>query len=63
MKSTTTDRPAGGPAPAPGRSGNQLLWIAAGVFVVLLAAWTVLFIIAHRHPVAPVPLTAGGGAR
>ncbi|MFA5058980.1 MAG: hypothetical protein WC485_12765 [Opitutaceae bacterium] len=63
MKNTTADRPAGGPVPAPVRSGNPLLWIAAGVFAVMLAAWTALFIVAHRHPVAPVPLTTrrGGG--
>ena len=56
MRSTTDDRPAGGtdPASAPGKSGNQLLWIVAGVFAIVRAAGTVLFTIAHRHPVAPV---------
>ena len=59
MRSTTDDQPTGGidQASAPGESGNQLLWIVAGVCAIMLAAWTVLFTIAHRHPVAPVPLT------
>jgi len=41
--------------------GNQLLWIVAGVYAIVLAAWTVLFTIAHRHPVAPVLLTTRRG--
>jgi hypothetical protein len=59
MRSTTNDRPTGGidQASAPGKSGNQLLWIVAGVFALVLDAWIVVFLIAHRHPVAPVPLT------
>ena len=63
MRGTTDDQPAGGidQASAPGESGNQLLWIVAGVYAIVLAAWTVLFTIAHRHPVAPVLLTTRRG--
>lgn len=58
-----------GPNPDPGRprppgSGNLLLWIVGAFFAVLLAGWTVFFVVAWRHPVASVPLTApGGGTR
>lgn len=44
-------------------SGDRLLWLAAGAFAVLLAAWTVFFVIARNHPVASVPLTTEGGGR
>jgi hypothetical protein len=49
---TGTDRPA--------RRGNALLWLAGGAFAVLLGAWTLLALIAWRHPVAPVPVVAPG---
>ena len=63
MRGTIDDRPTGGidQASAPGKSGNQLLWIVAGVFALVLDAWIVMFLIAHRHPVAPVPLTTRRG--
>ena len=36
---------------------NRLLWLAGGMFAVLLAAWATLFMLAHRHPVETVPLS------
>jgi hypothetical protein len=65
IRGTTDDWPTGGidQASAPGKSGNQLPWILDGAFALVLDAWIVMFLIAHRHPVAPVPLTtqrAGG---
>lgn len=54
---------ATGPAAAGGR-GNRLLWIVAGAFALLLAAWAAFLVIAGRHPVAPVPIAApGSGTR
>ena len=38
------------------RGGNRLLWLAAGAFTVMIAAWTAFFFIAHRHPVGTVPM-------
>jgi len=46
---------------ATARRGTALLWLAAGAFAVLLGAWTVLIIIAHRHPVPTVPVAAPAG--
>ena len=52
--------PAAGP---PLRSGgNALLWIVAGVFLIVLAAWGTLIAIACRHPVTPVTIHTSGGA-
>jgi len=51
-------RAAEDPGNRPGASaGNEVLWIAGGLFALLLAAWAALFIIAHRHPVETVPVT------
>ncbi len=65
-EATTTETGAKAPlrAPAARGSGNRLLWIVAGVFALLLIAWTTLIVIACRHPVEPVPIAApGGGGR
>lgn len=51
------------PAEDPGRGGNRLLWLAAGAFLVMIAAWTAFFLIAHRHPVETVPVVTDGGRR
>lgn len=51
------------PAEDAGRGGNRLLWLAAGAFAVMIAAWTAFFFIAHRHPVETVPVVTDGGRR
>jgi hypothetical protein len=42
-------------------AGNRLLWLAAGAFAAMMAAWTVFFFVAHRHPVETVPVVTDGG--
>jgi len=46
--------PAAEPKPPAGRSYLWLIFVA--VIALQLAAWTVWFIIAARHPVAEVPV-------
>jgi len=47
--------------PAPPPSKLWLVFVAA--FVVQLAVWTALFIVAARHPVAEVPLATSAPHR
>lgn len=35
---------------------NTILWCAAAAFALLLAAWTILFRLAHENKVESVPL-------
>ena len=44
-------------------TGDRLLWVVAGAFLLLVAAWAAVFVIAHHHPVEPVPLVTGGGGK
>jgi hypothetical protein len=44
------------------RTTSRRLWFAVGAgFVLLVSAWTVLFVVAHRAHVGDVPLAANGG--
>jgi len=47
--------------PDGGSRGNELLWLVAGVFAALLAAWAALVVISHHHPVQEVPVVTRGG--
>jgi hypothetical protein len=40
------------------RSGDALLWMAGGMFALLLAARAFLIILAQRHPVQTIPSAA-----
>jgi len=51
----SAEPPQGGAARTPPPGGGRLLWLAAGAFAVLIAAWLVLLYVAHLHPVAAVP--------
>lgn len=67
-KNSRPGRGAEANAAAPGaedaaRPGNRLLWLAAGAFAVMIAAWAAFFFIAHRHPVETVPVVTDGGRR
>ena len=51
-----------GPGTPEGRRSNGLLWVVAGGFAVLLAAWIACVVIACRHPVVPLSFATQGGA-
>lgn len=36
--------------------GNKLLWLAAGAFAVMIAAWAVFLVMASKNKIEEVPL-------